>query len=322
MALSPYLEDLDSQIPAIQVLHALGWNYLGREEAVKLRNGRLDQVVLTGILKPWLEQNNQFEVRGESHPFSEANIAEAIRRLLDEPYVGLVRTNESIYHLLALGTSLDQTVEGDRKGRQLHFVDWKHPENNAFHVTDEFVVERTRSHETCRPDLVLFVNGIPFVVAECKRRDQDKKQIEVAIEQQIRNQRDDWIPKLFQYAQLLIGTSVNETRYGTIGTPRKLWLVWREEGRHDQAVHATANHRLPADVEAKLFAPKHCMRKHTATRGSISSSCGQKGIACRPSRTERCGRCCVRSGCSTWRMASSCSTRASARSLATSSTSP
>jgi len=59
MSLAPYLEDLDSQIRAIiQVLHALGWKYLSREEAVRLRNGRLDQVVLTGVLKPWLEQNN------------------------------------------------------------------------------------------------------------------------------------------------------------------------------------------------------------------------------------------------------------------------
>lgn len=47
-----YLEDFDSVIPAIQVLHALGWNYLSREEAIKLRNGRLDQVVLkTGLVK-------------------------------------------------------------------------------------------------------------------------------------------------------------------------------------------------------------------------------------------------------------------------------
>jgi type I restriction enzyme R subunit len=88
MALSPHLEDLDSQIPAIQVLHSLGWKYLSREEAVRLCNGRPDQVALTGVLKSWLEQNNRFEVKGESHPFSEANVAAAIRRLLDEPYDG------------------------------------------------------------------------------------------------------------------------------------------------------------------------------------------------------------------------------------------
>ena len=60
-----YLEDFDSQIPAIQLLGTFGWSYLSREEALALRNGRLDQVVLTGILKPWLDENNRIEVKGE-----------------------------------------------------------------------------------------------------------------------------------------------------------------------------------------------------------------------------------------------------------------
>jgi type I restriction enzyme, R subunit len=258
MSLS-YLEDFDSVIPAIQVLHSLGWQYLSREEALRLRNGRTDQVILTEILKPWLEANNRIEVKGETHLFSEGNIAEAIRRLKDEPFDGLVRTNEKIYHLLTLGTSLDQTIYGDRKGRSLHYIDWQRPEKNLYHLTNEFVVERSRSHETARPDLVLFVNGIPLVVIECKRRDKDhqagEKQIETAISQHLRNQKDDWIPHLFLYAQLLIGTSVNDIRYGTVGTPRTFWSFWKEEGNFDQAIHAAANQRLPAEIEAKLFAP-------------------------------------------------------------------
>ena len=129
-----YLEDFDSVIPAIQVLHALGWQYLSREEALRLRNGRTDQVILTEVLKPWLEANNRIEVKGETHLFSEANIGEAIRRLKDEPFDGLVRTNEKIYHLLTLGTSLDQTIAGDRKGRSLHYIDWQRPEKNVYHV--------------------------------------------------------------------------------------------------------------------------------------------------------------------------------------------
>lgn len=254
-----YLEDFDSVIPAIQVLNAIGWQYLSREEALRLRNGKQHQVVLTEVLRPWLEANNRIEVKGETHLFSDANIAEAVRRLTDEPFDGLVRTNEKIYHLLTLGTSLDQTIGGDRKGRSLHYINWQQPEKNVYHVTNEFAVERSRSHETARPDLVLFVNGIPFVVIECKRRDKDhqagQKQIEIAIEQMIRNQKDDYIPHLFQYAQLLIGTSVNEARYGTVGTPRKYWSVWKEEGSFDQAVHAIANTRLSEEVEAKIFAP-------------------------------------------------------------------
>ena len=141
MSLS-YLEDFDSVIPAIQVLHALGWQYLSREEALRLRNGRADQVILTEVLKPWLETNNRIEVKGEIYPFSEANIVEAVRCLRDEPFDGLVRTNEKIYHLLTLGKSLEQTIAGDRKGRSLHYVDWHHPERNVYHVTNEFVVER------------------------------------------------------------------------------------------------------------------------------------------------------------------------------------
>jgi type I restriction enzyme, R subunit len=241
------------------VLSALGWQYLSREEALKLRNGRADQVVLAEVLKPWLEANNRIEVKGETHLFSEANIVEALRCLRDELYDGLVRTNEKIYHLLTLGKSLEQTVGGDRKGRSLRYVDWQRPENNVYHVTNEFVVERTRSHETARPDVVLFVNGIPFVVIECKRRDKDRqageKQIEVAISQHLRNQKDDWIPHLFQYAQLLVATSVNDIRYATVGTPRAFWGVWKEEGNFEQSIRAAANQRLSESVESKLFAP-------------------------------------------------------------------
>ncbi len=257
-----YLEDCDSKIPAIQVLCALGWQYLGRDEAVKLRDGRLDQVVLTGVLKPWLAANARFEAKGVQQSFSEANIAEAIRRLTDEPFDGLVRTNEKIYHLLALGTSLEQAVEGDRKGRSLHYLDWKNWRNNIFHVSDEFVVERAKSHDTARPDLVLFVNGIPLVVIECKRRDKDKaageKQIDIAIEQMLRNQRPDYLPHLFQYAQLLLGTSVNEIRYGAVGTPKKFWSVWEEGGDHEAnaaAVRRIANQVPTFEVRNRLFTP-------------------------------------------------------------------
>lgn len=255
-----YLEDFDSKIPAIQVLHSLGWQYLSRDEAFALRNGRPDQVVLNGILKPWLEQNNRVEVKGESHLFSEANIGEAVRRLTDVPYDGLIRTNEQIYHLLTLGTSLDQTIGGDRKGRSLHYIDWKNPARNVYHVSDEFEVERYKSHDKARPDLVLFVNGIPLVVIECKRRDRDQqagqKQIDIAIEQMLRNQKNEYLPHLFSYAQLLIGTSVNEIRYGTVGTPRKFWSVWKEEGEHEHAVRASANIPLPETVTTRLFAPR------------------------------------------------------------------
>ncbi len=207
-----------------------------------------------------MAQHNRIETRGQAHAFSDVNISEAVRRLVDEPFDGLVRTNERTYHLLTLGTSLDQTIDSDRKGRSLHYIDWAQPEKNRFHVTDEFSVERRTSNQPQRPDLVLFVNGIPFAVIECKRRDKDqqtgKKQIDVAIQQLDDYQRADGIAHLFEYIQLLLATSVNEVLYATVGTPRKFWSLWNEAGQHEQSIHAAANQRLPADTESKVFAPR------------------------------------------------------------------
>ena len=109
MALS-YLEDLGSQIPAIQLLHGLGWEYLSQSEALALRNNHKDQVILTSILRPWLEKNNRIQAKGETHPFNDANIHEAIRRLIEEPYDGLVRTNEKIYHRNKRWLSIRRTI--------------------------------------------------------------------------------------------------------------------------------------------------------------------------------------------------------------------
>ncbi|MTW22245.1 type I restriction enzyme subunit R domain-containing protein [Allochromatium palmeri] len=82
MTLSPYLEDLDSKIPAIQVLEALGWTYLTPDEALELRGGRLDPVVLTGILRPWLEKNARFETRGHTYAFSPYSLDDGVEILI------------------------------------------------------------------------------------------------------------------------------------------------------------------------------------------------------------------------------------------------
>ena len=69
-----------------------------------------------------------------------------------------------------------QSIDGNKKSYTVRYIDWEHPENNVYHVADEFEVERTASHETRRPDIVLFVNGIPLAVIECKRPDEKEAQ--------------------------------------------------------------------------------------------------------------------------------------------------
>ncbi|HVU44478.1 MAG TPA: type I restriction endonuclease, partial [Terracidiphilus sp.] len=210
--LPSFLEDHISQIPALQLLQNLGWRYLTPAETVKLRSGKLSNVLLEEVLVEQLRKLNRIQFKGHEYRFSEANIQSAVQSLKDVMFDGLVRTNEKIYDLLVLGRSLQQTISGDTKSFPIKFIDWNPTTwltNNVFHVTEEFEVERAASHELRRPDIVLFVNGIPLAVIECKRPDL-KDAIKEAISQQLRNQRDDEIPALFIFSQLLLALSKNE----------------------------------------------------------------------------------------------------------------
>ena len=258
-----FREQLISQIPALQLLLSLGWEYLTPEEALALRGNSPRNVVLESVLEPWLAAHNEIAFKGQRHPFSQANIRQAIRRLTEEPLEqGLIPANERVYELLTLGTSLTQIIEGDTKSFSLHYVDWAHPERNVYQVTDEFPVQKSGSHETRRPDMVLFVNGIPLVVIECKRPDLkrgDEKAVAEAISQMIRNQKRDEIPNLFLFSQLLLGVSVNDALYGTTCTPKRFWTLWKEQaadGRFadvDDQVSARINRGLSKEHKQHLY---------------------------------------------------------------------
>jgi type I restriction enzyme, R subunit len=248
-----FLENHISLIPALQLLQNLGWQYITPAEAVRLRNGKLSNVLLDEVLVEQLRKLNRIQFKGQEYRFSEANIQSAVQALKDVVFDGLVRTNEKIYDLLVLGKSLQQTIHGDTKSFPIQYVDWNPATwltNNVFHATEEFQVERTGSHETRRPDIVLFVNGIPLAVIECKRPD-IKDAIPEAISQQLRNQRDDEIPKLFLYSQLLLALSKNEGMYGTTGTAAKFWAVWKEDV--DSALKEYVNVRLSNEQKDRLF---------------------------------------------------------------------
>ena len=221
-------EDAISQLPALHLLQNLGWEYLTPDEALALRGGKKANVLLEEILLPWLREHNWVRYKGRELPFTEGNILSAAQALKEIPYDGLVRTNEKAFDLLCLGKSLQQSVGGDVKSFSLHYIDWEHPERNVYHVTEEFAVERPGSYQTYRPDIVLFVNGIPLCVIECKSPNL-KEPIREAISQQIRNQKEEGVPGLFVYSQLLLALAKNETKYATTGTPGGFWSVWREE---------------------------------------------------------------------------------------------
>jgi type I restriction enzyme R subunit len=239
-----------AQIPALQVLINLGYEYLPAEKVSAERQGKTGNVILEGILRSQLKQLNRINYKGREFLFSEENIQTAIQTLKNIKYDGLLRTNETVYDLITLGKSLEQSIEGDSKSFTLNYIDWKNWQRNVFHVAAEFKVARSRSNETARPDIILFVNGIPLAVIECKSPDVE---IEQSVSQSIRNQGEDYIPRLFSYVQLVIGVNKNTARYATVGSSFRFWSVWKELRDNEKDVVACVEQNLSREQKDQLF---------------------------------------------------------------------
>jgi len=214
----------ESQGRAIKVLEKLGYQYIPRSQAETWR-GRLSNVLFPEVLRDFLHRQS-FVYRGKQTPFSERSIGKAINDM-DAPLVsGLMSASKSIYDMLISGNSYEEDLyDGGIQSFDLKFIDWEHPENNIWQVTDEFSVERLNG-KYARPDIVLLINGIPLVVIECKKSGVD---VEQGIAQNIRNWQPDYIPHLFKYAQIVMAMNPNTVKYGTCGTLAEYFNIWREK---------------------------------------------------------------------------------------------
>lgn len=242
-------EDATSQIPALDLLRQLGWTYLSPDEVDRLRGGRKSEVVLTDILRTQLARMNRFEYRGQRHALTEGAIEAAVSELTRKMDDGLVRTNEKVWDLLRLGKSVPQVVDGNRQSPTVKYIEWENAASNVYHVTEEFEVEASGATDTRRPDIVCFVNGIPFVVIECKPSSLPggKVPVDEAVSQQLRNQGASEIPRLFHFAQLTMALAVNSAKYGATGTPRAFWNIWRERGADDRELATLKGPRPDAE---------------------------------------------------------------------------
>lgn len=266
-----FKEDHISQIPALQLLQKLGYIYLSPEEALELRGGKTSNVLLEPVLRKQLETINSIQVSSvKTAYFSAQNIEngiEAMRNVHSES--GFMASNETVYNLLTLGKALEQSIDGDKKSFTLNYIDWKNPKNNIFHVTEEFAVTRSGMSDTYRPDIVLFVNGIPLCVIECKRPD-IKDSLEQSVSQHLRNQQEDGIRQLYVYSALLLGVATSSASYATTATPAKFWAKWREqfldrneENNYLANIHQLVNTPLSDKQKNALFSSRYrYVRKH------------------------------------------------------------
>lgn len=238
MSTPSFLEDHVSQIPAIQLLVNMGYQYVTPAQATDWRGGKTSHVLLEDVLRTQLRKINSIQRFGKEYEFSDANITSGILAIKDLPIQdGFINANSALYDLITLGKSYEQSIDGDKKSHTLQFIDWENPENNVFHVTEEFSVQRTARTDTYRPDVVLFINGIPTVIIECKTPSLKgtKSPTELAVEQHIRNFSKDGIRSLYVYSNLLLSIATNDGSYATTGTSKEFWAKWKEQFQNREA---------------------------------------------------------------------------------------
>jgi len=134
--------------------------------------------------------------------------------------------NKDVYALLRYGVDVRPGV-GQNK-TTIQFIDWKHPERNHFAIAEEVTVlaANAKAYDK-RPDVVLYVNGIALGVLELKR---STISVSEGIHQNLDNQTKEFIQPFFSTLQFIMaGNDTEGLRYGTIQTPEKYYLAWKED---------------------------------------------------------------------------------------------
>lgn len=230
--------------PLIGQLVAMGWRHerggvVGagdpKDPRASLRSS-FAEPVLERCLRRKLRELN-LDTHG-SEWLDEARISQAANELTRLPSTTLLEANSVSTGLLLNGTTVDG-LPGWDSGREqrVQYVDWTHPERNDFLVVSQFRMDvpGTSGLKYVVPDLVLFVNGIPLVVIECKKPGMHGGSVSQAIEQLRRyaNQRgakthSEGSEALFRTVQLTVATTGDKARLGTYTSHGEHYSVWRD----------------------------------------------------------------------------------------------
>jgi type I restriction enzyme R subunit len=243
-------EAKQSQLPFVELLLNMGYTYVSVAEALRQR-GDTSNFILADIAAEKLMEINGYEVDGVEYKFSEKDVRDAIDELVHIQYEGLIDTAQKVYNTI-MPTSGGKTIKvnhgGKKVSKNFKFIDFENIEKNAFHVSVEYVAS---GKQNIRPDIVVFVNGIPFAVVENKKSSVDVKE---AINQMNRNQGPEFCPKLFTYTQLLVATNGKELQYGTTGTPNKFYAVWKEKGGDVEMLSEKLVNLIHKEIDHETYA--------------------------------------------------------------------
>jgi type I restriction enzyme R subunit len=203
--------------PLLDQLHGLGWEIKdldSKQHPTDTGRESFTEVILLPVLRQQLKVINNW--------LEDDQVEEVVKQLTANPGTGLIQNNRHVFQLLMEGTSVSENRKTGERSPTVRFIDFTHRESNNFLAICQFKVRILGTEHHIIPDIVLFLNGLPVVVIECKSP-KVKEPVPEAIDQLLRysEQRGDkgeGSAPLFYYNQFLIVTCRQEAKFGTIST--------------------------------------------------------------------------------------------------------
>jgi type I restriction enzyme R subunit len=198
----------------IELLQNQGFEYLAPEEQ-EIERPNLSEVVLKKRLKQAIDELNP--------DISEEAKEQALRQVLNLPSQNLIDNNEAFHRMLTEGIEVEVMGAEGIKGDKVWLVDFENPENNEFLACNQFTVVENNTNK--RPDVVLFVNGLPLVVLELKNPTDENATVQKAFTQ-LQNYKNA-ISSLFYYNAALVASDGLDAKAGTISSDISRFMAWK-----------------------------------------------------------------------------------------------
>jgi type I restriction enzyme R subunit len=211
MSQSP--EYIHSELPAIKLFQQMGYDYFDasqKDERADITEVILKERLLAAIkkLNTWINDNNLNKAYNEITTVNGAS---------------LIEINEKVWELIRGGTfSVKQVINGVEEFKVVHFIDYLHPENNDFLVVNQMKYHGRYQHSI--PDLVVYINGLPIGVIECKSPTAQNAWDKAYSDLKYYQENSE---KLFHYNQICAGIWDVGGRYGAINSPQQFYSVFK-----------------------------------------------------------------------------------------------
>lgn len=203
----------------IEILKEQGYKYIYgpdiEPEKPNSERNTFEDVVLVKRLKDNIDRLNP--------TLSESVKTEALKRILDIHTIDQTYNNETFHSYLVDGIKIDNLQNGDMVGDRVIIVDFENPLNNEFLALNQFRV--TYNGKNKRPDIILFVNGLPLVGIELKNPTDEKATLFSAYNQFQTYKK--YIPQLYDYNSLLVVSDGIDAKYGSLTSPWTRFMTWK-----------------------------------------------------------------------------------------------